>query len=81
MWGLVGWVGGYVYGVKDKNVYVKVLVRKCCCVKVGGKKVGLREERKYPWKGEMGMKVDEKKGGELGMKIGMGGWVKGEAVG
>ena len=71
---------GYVYAVKDKNVYVNLFLSNSSSLKVAGKKVSLSQDTQYPWNGDIAIKVDDNKAGEFGMKIRIPGWVKGQPV-
>ena len=71
---------GYVYAVKDKNVYVNLFLSNSSSLKVAGKKVALSQDTKYPWNGDIAIKVDDNKAGQFGMKIRIPGWVKGQPV-
>ena len=54
---------GYVYAVKDKNVYVNLFLSNSSSLKVAGKKVALSQDTKYPWNGDIAIKVDDNKAG------------------
>lgn len=71
---------GYVYAVKDKNVYVNLFLSNSSSLKVAGKKVSLSQDTQYPWNGDIAIKVDDNKAGQFGMKIRIPGWVKGQPV-
>ena len=71
---------GYVYAVKDKNVYVNLFLSNSSSLKVAGKKVSLSQDTQYPWNGNIAIKVDDNKAGQFGMKIRIPGWVKGQPV-
>ena len=44
---------GYVYAVKDKNVYVNLFLSNSSSLNVGGKKVTLTQQTNYPWDGDI----------------------------
>lgn len=73
-------VPGYVYAVKDKNVYVNLFLSNTSSLNVGGKNVSLSQDTQYPWDGDVAIKVDANKAGQFGMKIRIPGWVKGQPV-
>ena len=71
---------GYVYAVKDKNVYVNLFVSNTATVKVEGKKLTLSQETNYPWDGAVGLTVDRATGKDFTLKLRIPGWVKGQVV-
>ena len=71
---------GYIYAVKDRNVYVNLFLSNSSKVSIDGKSVSLSQETNYPWNGDVKIKVDNSKAGKFGMKIRIPGWVKGQPV-
>ena len=71
---------GYVYAVKDKNVYVNLFLSNKSELKVGGKAVTLSQQTDYPWNGDITVTVDKNAAGQFAMKIRIPGWVKGNVV-
>ncbi len=71
---------GYIYAVKDRNVYVNLFLSNSSKVSIGGKSVSLSQDTNYPWNGDVKIKVDNNKAGKFGMKIRIPGWVKGQPV-
>ena len=71
---------GYVYAVKDRNLYVNLFLSNKSELKVGGKKVRLSQETEYPWNGDITLKVEENKAGEFVFKIRIPGWVRDQVV-
>ncbi|MBO7068564.1 MAG: glycoside hydrolase family 127 protein [Bacteroidaceae bacterium] len=71
---------GYVYAVKDRDVYVNLFLSNKSELKVAGKKVCLSQETEYPWNGDIKLRIDENKAGIFTLKIRIPGWVRGKAV-
>ena len=71
---------GYVYAVKDRNLYVNLFLSNKSELKVGGKKVCLSQETEYPWNGDITLKVEENKAGKFVFKIRIPGWVRNQVV-
>lgn len=71
---------GYIYAVKDRNIYVNLFLSNSSKVSIDGKSVSLSQETNYPWNGDVKIKVDNSKAGKFGMKIRIPGWVKGQPV-
>ena len=71
---------GYVYAVKDRNVYVNLFLSNTGELTVGGKKVRLSQATEYPWDGDIVVTVDQNGAGPFDMKIRIPGWVRNQVV-
>ena len=71
---------GYVYAVKDNQVYVNLFMGNEAELKVGRKKVILHQETRYPWDGHVTLTVDKNAAGTFAMKIRIPGWVRNQVV-
>ena len=71
---------GYVYAVRDRNVYVNLFLGNKSSLIVGGKKVELSQTTNYPWDGDVTISVDKSQAGQFAMKIRIPGWVRGQVV-
>ncbi|MBR1395259.1 MAG: glycoside hydrolase family 127 protein [Prevotella sp.] len=71
---------GYIYAVKDRNVYVNLFLSNKSNLTVGGKKVALSQTTEYPWDGDITLTVDQNSAGLFTMKIRIPGWVKNQTV-
>ena len=71
---------GYIYAVKDKDVYVNLFLSNKSDLTVAGKKVALSQQTNYPWDGDIAITVDKNSAGEFAMKIRIPGWVKNQVV-
>ena len=71
---------GYIYAVKDKNVYVNLFLSNKSNLTVGGKKVALSQTTEYPWNGDITILVDQNAAGQFAMKIRIPGWVKNQVL-
>ena len=70
---------GYVYAVKDNNVFVNLFLGNTGSLKVGGKNITLKQETQYPYDGDIAVTV-AKGAGEFAMNIRIPGWVRGNVV-
>lgn len=70
---------GYVYAVKDADLYVNLFLSNRATLKVDKKEVVLEQEASYPWEGDIRVKVAK---GSLAfaMHIRIPGWVRGQVV-
>lgn len=71
---------GYVYAVKDMNVYVNLFMSNTSTLRINGKKVSLAQTTEYPWNGDISIKVADNKAGLWAMKIRIPGWVRNQVV-
>lgn len=71
---------GYVYAVKDENVYVNLFVSNTSNLKVNGKKVTLSQQTDYPWDGTVNISVDRATGRSFTLKLRIPGWVRNRVV-
>ncbi len=71
---------GYVYAVKDKDVYVNLFLSNKSELSVGKKKVTLSQQTNYPWDGDITINVDKNTAGQFTLKIRIPGWVRGKVV-
>ncbi len=71
---------GYVYAVKDENVYVNLFVSNTATLKVKGKRLTLSQQTNYPWDGAVGLTIDRATGRPFTLKLRIPGWVKGQVV-
>ena len=71
---------GYVYAVKDKNLYVNLFLSNTSRLNIAGKNVSVSQDTQYPWNGDISLKINENKAGAFALKIRIPGWVKGQPV-
>ena len=71
---------GYVYAVKDKNVYLNLFLSNTSTLDVGGKKLTLTQKTDYPWDGETVLTIDKNSVGEFNLKIRVPGWLRNKPV-
>lgn len=70
---------GYVYAVKDDQVYVNLFLSNRAELKVNNKNIVLEQESDYPWNGNIRVKVTK---GNLPfvMNVRIPGWVRGQVL-
>lgn len=71
---------GYVYAVKDNCLYVNLFAAGTATMQVGGKEVAVEQETRYPWDGDIAIRVTKNKGRDFTMMVRIPGWVRGEVV-
>lgn len=70
---------GYVYAVKDENVFVNLFMGNSAQLKVGKKNIQLSQETGYPFDGGIRIKV-EKGNADFVLNIRIPGWVRNQVV-
>lgn len=73
-------VPGYVYAVKNSDLYVNLFMSNDSELEIEGKKVQLTQTTTYPWNGDIGIDVNPKRNQEFSLKIRVPGWVLGDVV-
>jgi len=68
-------VPGYLYAVKDRNVYVNLFAGNTATLTVGGKDVVLEQQTNYPWEGDITVKVLKNKAKAFSLMVRIPGWV------
>ena len=71
---------GYVYAVRDRNVYVNLFMGNDATIKVAGRDVSLSQQTGYPWQGDIDITIGDNRAGEFALKVRIPGWVRGSVV-
>ena len=71
---------GYIYGVRDNNLYVNLFAANTATIQVNGKNVTLEETTEYPWNGDIAIKVLQNKAKTFNMMVRIPGWVLNKVV-
>ncbi len=71
---------GYVYAVKDRDVYVNLFMSNEAALAVDKKEVVLEQQTRYPWDGDVTVDVKKNAAGAFAMKIRIPGWVRGQVA-
>ena len=71
---------GYIYGVRDRDLYVNLFAANTATIAVGGKNVTLEQTTQYPWNGDIAIKVVQNKAGQFTLKVRIPGWVRNQVV-
>lgn len=73
-------IPGYIYAVKDKNLYVNLFMSNSATIDLNGISIGMTQITSYPWNGDVDIAVAPKKAGKFSINIRIPGWVKGDVV-
>lgn len=71
---------GYVYAVRDDEVFVNLFMENSARIRVGGKRVDISQHTSYPWNGDIALTVDGNRAGQFDLRIRIPGWVRGQVV-
>src|SRR5574344_1002955 len=71
---------GYIYAVKDKNLYVNLFMSNTSNLKVAGKNVVLKQTTNYPWNGDIKIGVENTSAQDFCMMIRIPCWVRGQVL-
>jgi DUF1680 family protein len=73
-------VPGYVYAVKDKNIYVNLYISGTANISLGQGAVKVEQFSNYPWSGDIGLKVAVARPQTFGLLLRIPGWARDEAI-
>lgn len=73
-------VPGYIYAVKDKDVYVNLFMSNDATLNVGGKEVSFSQTTSYPWNGDIQLRITHNSTRDFTLKIRIPGWVRNQVV-
>ncbi len=71
---------GYMYAVKDRNLYVNLFAGNTATIKIDGKPVVLEQNTNYPWDGDIVLTIKKNQAKEFAMMIRIPGWINGTPV-
>ena len=73
-------VPGYVYAVKDNQVFVNLFMSNTLNTKVQGKSLELTQTTGYPWNGDVEISISEAPSKPFALKVRIPGWVRNQVV-
>ncbi len=71
---------GYIYAVKDKDVYVNLFMPNTSQIDVASGRVTLEQTTAYPWNGDITISVNKNTAGTFALKVRVPGWVRNKVV-
>ncbi len=71
---------GYVYAIKERDVYLNLFMSNTTNLRVEGKNVSLKQTTTYPWDGDVQVEVTKASGNPFNMMIRIPGWVRNEVL-
>lgn len=74
-------VPGYVYAVKDRQIYVNLYASSEAEIEMDGQSIHMRQETRYPWDGTVRLEVDpEREDARFALYLRIPGWVRGRPL-
>lgn len=73
-------VPGYIYAVRENEVYINLFVSNEAELEVNNKTVSLTQQTDYPWNGDIDITITKNKAGVFALKIRIPGWVQGQVT-
>ncbi len=73
-------VPGYVYAVKDDNLYVNLYMSNTLTQELDGQAIVLSQNTDYPWNGDIRISIDNSPERPFTLRLRIPGWVRGEVV-
>ena len=71
---------GYIYGVRNNDLYVNLYAANTATIAVNGKNVTLEQSTNYPWNGDIAIKILQNKAKAFNMMVRIPGWVQNQVV-
>jgi DUF1680 family protein len=73
-------IASYVYAHREDDLFVNLFVAGRAEVDVDGRRVGIRQETRYPWEGRVVVTLEPEGEVELGLHVRVPGWARGRPV-
>jgi DUF1680 family protein len=77
---LIPSIPGYVYGIRDNNIFINLFVSGTASFDIDKKAVQLEQQNNYPWDGRLTFKVVSKSPSTFTMRIRIPGWAQNSAI-
>lgn len=71
---------GYIYAVKDRNVYINLYIGNSADIDLGDEILDLSQKTNYPWDGIVQINVNNTLQSEFAIKLRVPGWVRNEVM-
>lgn len=67
-------VPGYIYAVKDDNLFVNLFVQSEAEIQLGSRRIKVHQESDYPWNGQVKLTVSPDRRGRFNLMVRIPGW-------
>jgi len=71
---------GYAYAQRGDSVYVNLFIAGSAAIRIGQNTVGLQQQTRYPWDGDVRITVDPGRSGKFTMCVRIPGWAQNNPV-
>jgi hypothetical protein len=71
---IIASIPGYVYAVKDNQLYTSLYISGTAEIVLEGKKILISQETQYPWHGKIKLKISPEKKSSFDLKLRIPGW-------
>lgn len=73
-------VPGYVYATGENSIFVNLFAEGEAEIAVGDSKVKIKQETRYPWEGNVKLKIEKAPGGKMALMVRIPGWAQNQIV-
>ena len=73
-------IPGYIYAVKDKDLYVNLFISNDAVINLGNNKVSVSQKANFPWDGKVELSINPETSGKFSLMIRIPGWALNEAI-
>ena len=73
---LIASLGKYVYATQGAEIYVNLFIGSDARISAGGQTVAVRQDTRYPWDGQVRLRVDPEKRGRFSVNVRIPGWTR-----
>jgi DUF1680 family protein len=77
---IIASIPGYVYALKDNNLYVNLYVDGSADIELNGRKINIAQKTLYPWDGKVLLTVNPEKHGEFALNLRIPGWASNQVL-
>ena len=77
---LIPSIPGYVYALKENNLYVNLFVTSTSNISINNKNVKVIQKNNYPWNGNLAIGISPEKPTSFSVRIRIPGWAQGQAM-
>ncbi|WP_423146058.1 glycoside hydrolase family 127 protein [Rubrolithibacter danxiaensis] len=77
---LIPSIPGYIYALKNNNLYVNLFAESASSIKIKNISVKLAQENNYPWNGDLKFRIDPAKAKDFNLLIRIPGWAQNQPV-
>lgn len=71
---IIASIPGYVYALKDNDLYINLYINGSAETKIAGKKISITQNTQYPWDGRVLLTVKPEKASAFTVKLRIPGW-------